>query len=88
MLGEQHSFTQKMELILQESSDKVQGIMERQEARAIKYKGQTQTKALAHPRALNKTQSKLIKAAGTEGENLEQLLDSGLVLEDNSKPSL
>ena len=46
MLGEEHPFSIKMESVLQESSDKIQGIMERQEQRAVKYKAQTSSKPM------------------------------------------
>jgi len=38
MLGAEHPFTQKMDAVLEESSEKVRGILERQEMRAMKHK--------------------------------------------------
>ena len=44
MLGSEHPFTQKMEAVLEESSDKVRGILERQEMRAMKHKASLKVK--------------------------------------------
>jgi|TARA_B110000285_G_C14499540_1_gene327526 hypothetical protein len=41
MLGEEHPFTTKMDAVLEESSEKVQAIMQRQEKRAVKFKANT-----------------------------------------------
>jgi hypothetical protein len=45
MLGAEHPFTQKMDAVLEESSEKVRGILERQEMRAMKHKQAFSVKA-------------------------------------------
>ena len=87
MLGPEHPFTIKMESVLGESTDKVQGIMERQEQRAIKYKAKTTTTVGPIPRRDQSKNLQNYKATG-HGEDLEELLEGGLNLEDQAKPNL
>ena len=71
MLGEDHPFTTKMEAVLEESSIKVQGIMERQEKRAVKTKASTNSK----PRLTRADKAQLQQKAPTGNNDLEALLD-------------
>lgn len=83
MLGEEHPFTTKMDAVLEESSEKVQAIMQRQEKRAVKFKANTNSA----PRMVRGDKAKLKPGQiAPENNDLETLLDQGLTLDEAKQP--